>query len=487
MWRSWHKSSVCLWAAALVAAAIACVSSAAADAPIEIGRTIFVVNDVEGKMGDAEAKRVVLNENVLYEEDIITADQAETIMEFRDGSTFEVGPGAVVRIDSFVFNPEESVSRKTVSIGRGVFRYISGIAANEQDTRISTANGVLAIRGSVVAGIVDPEVPTFVYVGEGAAVFTNDAGSTDMQPGSAIAVPSRTTPLKPASAMPPAIAAQALQAIERRLPPRDVLRNRPPASDAWLRRAGAANLLPIAEQAQRLGTAAGRPLTSVSGPSPIAGELGLLVEGHRRNLFDGAQATRTPEQENFITQTARVVPNAPALIAQSTARAGALHQSARLAGTAVVIRGVAAAAPSPEVVSRVASAAVRADPAAAPIITQNAVERFQGPARDRIGAQLSKAAAEARGSQQPAAIPASAPSSRVAARPAAERAQPSRSAATEGTSGSRPGKPPAAIRPPPRRQAAARTPPPRRQAAARPPLKQAPRKQPVRDRRDEAR
>jgi hypothetical protein len=164
-----------------------------------------------------------------------------------------------------------------------------------------------------------------------------------------------------------------------------------------------------------------------------------------------------------------------------------LHQSARLAGTAVVIRGVAAAAPSPEVVSRVASAAVRADPAAAPIITQNAVERFQGPARDRIGAQLSKAAAEARGSQPPAPIPASAPSSRVAARPAAERAQPSRSAATEGTSGSRPGKPPAAIRPPPRRQAAARTPPPRRQAAARPPLKQAPRKQPVRDRRDEAR
>ena len=487
MRRSWRKSSVCLWAAALLAAVIVCVSSAAADAPIEIGRTIFVVNDVEGKMGDAEAKRVILNENVLYEEDIITADQAETIMEFRDGSTFEVGPGAVVRIDSFVFNPEESVSRKSVSIGRGVFRYISGIAANEPDTRISTANGVLAIRGSVVAGIVDPEVPTFVYVGEGAAVFTNDAGSTDMQPGSAIAVPSRTTPLKPASAMPPAIAAQALQAIERRLPPRDVLRNRPQASEAWLRRAGAANLLPVAEQAQRLGTAAGRPLTSVSGPSPIARELGLLVEGNRRNLFDGAQATRTREQEDFITQTARAVPNAPALIAQSTARAGALHQSARLAATAVVIRGVAAAAPSPEMVTRVASAAVRADPAAAAVITQNAVVRFQGPARDRIAAQLSRTAAEARRPQQPAAIPASAPPSRVAARPAAESASRSRPSATEGASAPRPGKPPAVNRPPLRQQAAARTPPPRRQAAARPLQKQAPRKQPVRGRRDEAR
>src|SRR6202140_4191096 len=156
-------------APALLALWFGCGPIAAAEAPIEIGRTIFVVNDVEGKTGEAEPKRVVVNENVLYEEDIITAAEAETIMEFRDGSTFEVGPGAVVRIDSFVFNPDESVSRKTVSVGRGVFRYISGIAANEQDTKISTGNGVLAIRGSVVSGIVDPELPTFVYVGEGAA------------------------------------------------------------------------------------------------------------------------------------------------------------------------------------------------------------------------------------------------------------------------------------------------------------------------------
>ena len=171
------------WASALVAA---CLSfPALADAPIEIGRTIFVAKDVQGRMGEEQPKRILVNDDVLYQEYILTADQAETIMEFRDGSTFEVGPGAVVRIDSFVFNPDEGISHKAVSVGRGVFRYISGLSAKEQDTKISTGNGVLAVRGSVVAGIVDPDVPDFVYVGEGSAVFSNNASSTELRPGHA--------------------------------------------------------------------------------------------------------------------------------------------------------------------------------------------------------------------------------------------------------------------------------------------------------------
>src|SRR5262249_48928091 len=209
-------------------------SRAVADAPVEIGRTILVVNDVQGRLGEEPPMRIVLNDGVLFQEDVLTADKAQTILEFRDGSTFEVGPGAAVRIDAFVFNPDESVSRKVVSVGHGVFRYISGLTANQQETKILTSNGALAVRGSVAAGIVDSEVPNFIYVGEGSAVFTNDSGSTELRPDDAIAVPSRTTAVMQPQAMPPAIAAQALQAIERRLPPGGVLRRRPPPDEAWL-------------------------------------------------------------------------------------------------------------------------------------------------------------------------------------------------------------------------------------------------------------
>jgi hypothetical protein len=356
---------------ALFVALILFGGRAAADPPVDIGRSVFVVSDVEGQFGDTPPKRLAINDDIVFSEDITTGPEAKTVIEFRDGSTLEVGPGSVVRIDSFVFNPEEAISRKAVEVGRGVFRYVSAFTTSDQSTAISTPTGTLAIRGSVVAGIVDPETPTFVYVGEGNASFTNDAGSTDMQPGNAIAVPTRTTtPMRP-SAMPPAVAAQALQALERRLPPRAILRGRPQADEAWLRRAGAANLLPVSEQTQRAGALPrGRPLPAGSAASPIGRELGLLAEGHRRGLFDGSQTNRTPEQEAFVAETKRAMPNAGALLARSTLEARNLHGAAGLAGTALVISGIAKAAPSAEVMTRVAVAAIHSNPGAAALITR---------------------------------------------------------------------------------------------------------------------
>ena len=155
-----------------------------------------------------------------FEEDITTGDDAKAVIEFRDGSTFEIGPDAAVRIDSFIFNPEESTSHKALQVTRGVFRYVSGYVASDQNTQITTPDGQMGIRGSVAEGIVDPAVPDFVYLGEGSATFTNSAGSSALQPGNSIAVPSAATPPMAAEAMPAPVAAQALQAIESRLPPR---------------------------------------------------------------------------------------------------------------------------------------------------------------------------------------------------------------------------------------------------------------------------
>jgi hypothetical protein len=384
------------WCLGLMAALIVFDQCAAADVSVEIGRSIFVVSDVEGQLGDAPPKRIAINDDIVFSEDITTGAEAKTAVEFRDGSTLEVGPGSVVRIDTFVFNPEEAVSRKALQVGRGVFRYVSAVSTAEQSAQISTPGGTVAVRGSVISGIVDPETPTFVYVGEGNASFTNDAGSTDLQPGNAIAVPTRTTPPMRPGTMPPAVAAQALQAIARRLPPPATLSVRPKADDAWLQRAGAANLLPVSEQARRGGALTpGRPLPTV-GASPIARELGLLTEGNRRNLFNGSQTTRTPEQEAFIAETRGAIPNAAALLAHSTLEAGALHRSASLAGTALVIRGIAKAAPSADVMTRVAVATIHANPAVATQIIRYATEAYRGPDRARAVVGIQRAASASR-------------------------------------------------------------------------------------------
>jgi hypothetical protein len=382
------------WAAGLVAVLLACAARAA-DAPpapaadtsaaSDIGRSTLVVNDVDGQAGDAPAKRIVVNDDIVFQEDITTGADAKAVIEFRDGSTFEIGPNSAVRIDSFVFNPEESTSHKALQVTHGVFRYVSAYVASDQETKIITSAGQMGIRGSVATGIVDPSVPDFIYLGEGNATFTNSAGSSDLQAGNAIAVPSATTqPMLP-GAMPAPVAVQALQAIDRRLPLQTAVANRPAADDAWLKRSGEADLVPATEQ-QRLATAAGtgRPLPTATGSGALTGELGLLTEANRVNLFDGRQTTRTPEQTAFLARATRDNPNAAATMRRYTENARALHAANMRAGTEFVMRGVGHAAPSAEVMRRVTAASVRANPGAAALIQRHANESYRGQDRHEL-------------------------------------------------------------------------------------------------------
>jgi len=371
----------------------------------QIGRSIFVVNNVDGQTGDAPPKHIAVNDDILFEEDITTGDAAKAVLEFRDGSTFEIGPDAAVRIDAFVFNPEESSSHKALNVTRGVFRYVSAYVASDQDTKITTPNGQLGIRGSVAEGVVDPAVPDFLYLGEGSATFTNSAGSSALQPGNSIAVPSATTAPMAPDAMPAPVAAQALEAIEKRLPPRSALANRPAADDAWLKRAGAADLVPIAEQQRLAASPVARPLPAARGPGGIAGELGLLTEANRLNMFDGRQRTRTPEQTAFLGRAARDNPNAAATLRRFTTEARGIHAANVTAGTAFVMHGVGHAAPSAEVMRRVTDASARANPGAAASIRQHANDSYRGPDRGELN-RPNRSGTERPAEQRPVGRPA---------------------------------------------------------------------------------
>ena len=354
----------------------------------QIGHSILVVNEVDGQYGDAAPQRIAVNDDILFAEDITTGGDAKTVLEFRDGSTFELGPDSAVRIDSFIFNPEESTSHKALDVTRGVFRYVSGYVASDQDAKIRTPSGEMGIRGSVVAGIVAPDVPDFVYVGEGSATFTNGAGTSEVAAGGAIAVPSATTPPMAPSAMPPAVAAQAVDVIERHLPPRAAWQDQRTADDARLRQMGAADLVPAAEQRQREAAVVARPLPPPAARASLAGELGLLVEGNRVGLYRGGPNPRTPEQSAVLAHAARENPRAAIALQRYRIAAVGMHAAARDAGTALVIRGVGRAAPSAEVMRRVTTAAVHANPAAAAAIARHAGEAYRGPDRGVLNRPL---------------------------------------------------------------------------------------------------
>jgi len=390
---AWRRAALVVLAIAVVAGAAQADDAPPANnpaptppsdaAPIQIGRSILVVKDVDGQLGDAPAHRLKINDDIVFSEDITTGADAKTVIEFRDGSTFEIGADAVIRIDSFIFNPEESTSHKAVQVTRGVFRYVSGYVASDQDTKITTPAGEMGIRGSVVEGIVDPSIPDFVYVGEGNATFTNGAGSSDLVAGASIAVPSATTLPMAAASMPAAVAAQAVQVIERRLPPRSSFEGRPD-NETWLKQAGTANLVPVADQRQLQTAPAVRPLPAPPARGSIAGELGLLAEGNWLNLFHGAPGPRTPEQTTFLARAAHDNPNAGAIMQRYQLQAQTIHRAAVTAGTALVIRGVGRVAPSADVMRRVTAASVRANPAAEAAITRHATETYHGPDRGQL-------------------------------------------------------------------------------------------------------
>jgi hypothetical protein len=348
-----------------VCAALAADAAGETPPADDIGRSTFVVNEVNGQAGQTPPKRIAVDDDILFNEDITTGSDAKTVIQFRDGSTFEIGPDAVVRIDAFVFNPEESTSQKSLQVARGVFRYVSGYVTGDQETKISTPSGALAIRGSVASGIVDPDVPNFIYVGEGNATFSNAAGNSPLNPGDAIAVPSSSTAPMPAADMPAPVAAQALGVIERHLPPRQALANRPAESDAWLKRQGAADLVPVTQQREHQAALAGRPVPAAGSGGSLAGELGLLAEGSRVGLFRANRGPRTPEQTAFLTRAARENPNATLAMRRYGGEARALHSQNRAAGTRFVIRGVGHAGASPEILRRFNAATIRANPTAA--------------------------------------------------------------------------------------------------------------------------
>jgi hypothetical protein len=367
--------------AIVLALAAGAAHAAAEPTPLDIGRSILVVNDVDGQYGAQPPKRLVINDDVVFDEDIITSGASKTIIEFRDGSVFEVGPDAVVRINAFVFNPQENTSQKTLQVTRGVFRYVSGYIAAEQDTRIAMPSGIVGIRGSVAAGIVDPQSPDFIFVGHGSSVYFNDAGTTQLQQGQAIAVGSRTTvPMSPEQ-MPAPVTAQALQVIAPRLPPSDVLRTRPAADDALLRRWGTTDLLPVPAQAQPQ-TASNRQ-QSVAPAVSLSGDLGLLRDGAALHLFENATGAPSADQQAFIARANQEIPDAAAIIAAAVAEATALENDSAQAATAEVMRGITLAATTVGVLRQVVVAGMQANPAAAETITQAIVEAYPPDQREQ--------------------------------------------------------------------------------------------------------
>jgi len=136
----------------------------------DIGVAAVAVNRVAGSLG-GQSRVLGVGDQVFQNERIETARDARAQLLFIDETTLTVGPGSMVVLDTFVFDPERSAHKVVIDATQGLFRFVSG--QRRKDTfEIRTPVATIAVRGTILDMLIDADGRTSVMVVEGAADLT---------------------------------------------------------------------------------------------------------------------------------------------------------------------------------------------------------------------------------------------------------------------------------------------------------------------------
>ena len=151
---------LCRSLAILMAAALA-IQATPASAK-RIGVASSVKNEVTGSLGGA-LRRLSSGSGVRQNETVATGAASATQLLFRDRTSLTLGENASLRLTRHVYNPASGAGDVTARIGKGAFRFVSGVA-RPGSYRLESPKTTIGIRGSIVEGYVDPITRQEVYV-----------------------------------------------------------------------------------------------------------------------------------------------------------------------------------------------------------------------------------------------------------------------------------------------------------------------------------
>ncbi len=119
----------------------------------------------------------------VYEGDTIetSADGAANIL-FLDDTSMAVSEGARLSVDNYKFDAATESGETNLSVLRGVFVYTSGLIGRDDpdDVLIETPVGSIGIRGTIIAGNINPDGQSEITVLEGAIVVSNGQGEATL-------------------------------------------------------------------------------------------------------------------------------------------------------------------------------------------------------------------------------------------------------------------------------------------------------------------
>lgn len=160
--------------------AAVCVSlSLASPGAANMGVTakIGVAGGVRGSVtalppGDKPIGRVLSSGQPLYlGERITTAAGATMQVMLLDETIFTIGPNSAMTLDEFTYDPSNQSGKVLARISKGFFRFVTGQIGHKkpESVRLRFPTGVMAVRGTIIAGQVSDFNTTAVLLGPGPA------------------------------------------------------------------------------------------------------------------------------------------------------------------------------------------------------------------------------------------------------------------------------------------------------------------------------
>jgi len=138
-----------LFGASSLALAALSASPAAAQRT-EVGNAASVVGDVTMQTnGSGDEREVVRKQRFAWGDTITTAKKSQLQILLLDRSTYGVGARTQLRIDRFVYDPNEGRS-SIITFLKGALRFFSGRNDGENSGEVNTPAGRIGIRGTAV-------------------------------------------------------------------------------------------------------------------------------------------------------------------------------------------------------------------------------------------------------------------------------------------------------------------------------------------------
>lgn len=128
--------------------ALATTSLAVAAGPA-LSQTVGKAAAVNPAATSSTGRTLTLGAAIIHKERIRTDTAGSAHLLFMDRTTLNIGPNSDVLIDEFVFDPNSNTGKMSVSLAKGVMRFVGGQISHNGNAQVKTPTASIGIRGAV--------------------------------------------------------------------------------------------------------------------------------------------------------------------------------------------------------------------------------------------------------------------------------------------------------------------------------------------------